>query len=100
MPEMNGYEVCERLKSTEELSHILSLSQCLERNQDKVKVFGPAEWTVSASLPPDMHACEQIHLKLHALRQELPQRTLGRIGGPENSSKFLRSHETDGTKNR
>src|SRR5580700_5756321 len=40
MPEMNGYEVCDRLKSTAELSGIpVIFLSALNETQDKVKAF-------------------------------------------------------------
>ena len=74
MPEMNGYEVCERLKSTEELSHIpVIFLSALNEIEDKVKAFrsGGVDYICKPFQFEEVHARVEIHLKLHALRQEL-----------------------------
>jgi CheY-like chemotaxis protein len=72
MPEMNGYEVCERLKADEELSSIpvIFLSALNEIN-DKVKAFrsGAVDYISKPFQFEEVHARVKTHLKLHALQQ-------------------------------
>jgi CheY-like chemotaxis protein len=50
MPEMNGYEVCERLKSNPELSGIpVIFLSALDETEDKVRHSSPVAWTTSPS---------------------------------------------------
>ena len=46
MPEMNGYEVCERLKADAALKEIpVIFISALNETVDKVKAFVSAQWT-------------------------------------------------------
>ncbi len=50
MPEMNGYEVCEELKSDDTLKGIpVIFISALTEQLDKVKAFATAEWITSPS---------------------------------------------------
>jgi len=74
MPEMNGYEVCERLKSAPELSDIpVIFLSALNETQDKVKAFRAAavDYISKPFQFEEVHARVETHLKLHQLQQEL-----------------------------
>ena len=74
MPEMNGYEVCERLKSNPELAGapVIFLS-ALNAKEDKVKAFqtGGADYITKPFQLEEVQARIQTHLKLHELQQTL-----------------------------
>jgi len=74
MPEMNGYEVCERLKSIKELASIpVIFLSALDESEDKVKAFqgGAADYVSKPFRFEEVHARVETHLKLHALGQAL-----------------------------
>ena len=71
MPEMNGYEVCEHLKATEEISGIpVIFLSALDETEDKVKAFrsGAADFISKPFQFEEVHARVETHLKLHALQ--------------------------------
>ena len=73
MPEMNGYEVCERLKSTPGLSDIpVIFLSALNETQDKVKAFrsGGVDYISKPFQFEEVHARVQTHLKLHELQRD------------------------------
>ncbi len=74
MPEMNGYEVCERLKSTERFSGIpVIFLSALNETQDKVRAFesGAVDYISKPFQFEEVHARVETHLKLHELQQGL-----------------------------
>jgi two-component system, sensor histidine kinase and response regulator len=74
MPEMNGYEVCERLKSTGELADIpVIFLSALNETQDKVKAFrsGAMDYISKPFQFEEVHARVETHLKLHVLQRAL-----------------------------
>jgi two-component system, sensor histidine kinase and response regulator len=74
MPEMNGYEVCERLKSTAGLADIpVIFLSALHETQDKVKAFrsGAVDYISKPFQFEEVQARVETHLKLHQLRREL-----------------------------
>lgn len=74
MPEMNGYEVCERLRSTKELSDIpVIFLSALNETQDKVKAFlsGAVDYISKPFQFEEVHARVETHLKLHDLQRAL-----------------------------
>ena len=74
MPEMNGYEVCERLKSTEELASIpVIFLSALNQTEEKVKGFrcGAADFISKPFQIEEVQARVETHLKLHALQLAL-----------------------------
>ncbi len=74
MPEMNGYEVCERLKSSEALSHIpVIFLSALNETRDKVKAFqsGAVDYISKPFQFEEVHARVETHLKLHDLQRAL-----------------------------
>ncbi|HEV8037727.1 MAG TPA: hybrid sensor histidine kinase/response regulator [Bryobacteraceae bacterium] len=74
MPEMNGYEVCERLKANGELAGIpvLFLS-ALSETESKVKAFqaGGVDYISKPFQVEEVNARVETHLKLHQLQREL-----------------------------
>jgi two-component system sensor histidine kinase/response regulator len=74
MPEMDGYEVCERLKSGGESAEVpvIFLSALIE-TPDKVKGFqaGAVDYISKPFQLDEVHARVEIHLKLHYLQREL-----------------------------
>jgi len=83
MPEMDGFEVCKRLKADEKLSHIpvLFLS-ALNETRDKVNAFraGGVDYITKPFQLEEVRARVETHLQLHRARQverELLERTLG-----------------------
>jgi two-component system sensor histidine kinase/response regulator len=74
MPEMNGYEVCEQLKSTEGSSGIpVIFLSALNEIQDKVRAFrsGAVDYISKPFQLEEVHARVETHLKLHQLEQAL-----------------------------
>ncbi len=76
MPEMNGYEVCERLKANPDLAAtpVIFLS-ALNATEDKVKAFqaGGSDYINKPFQLEEVHARIQTHLQLSALQQALRQ---------------------------
>jgi CheY-like chemotaxis protein len=74
MPEMNGYEVCVRLKSNPDLSAtpVIFLS-ALSGTEDKVKAFqsGGADYITKPFQLEEVQARVLTHLKLHQLQRTL-----------------------------
>src|ERR1700691_3427894 len=74
MPEMNGYELCECLKSNPELSTapVIFLS-ALSATEDKVKAFqaGGADYITKPFQLEEVQARVLTHLKLHRLQRTL-----------------------------
>jgi len=74
MPEMNGYEVCERLKSREKLSDIpVIFLSALNETRDKVKAFrsGAVDYISKPFQFEEVYARVEMHLKLHDLQRAL-----------------------------
>jgi two-component system, sensor histidine kinase and response regulator len=74
MPEMNGYEVCERLKSTVQLAGIpVIFLSALSEAEDKVKAFqyGAADYVSKPFQFEEVHARVETHLALYRLQQGL-----------------------------
>jgi two-component system, sensor histidine kinase and response regulator len=74
MPEMNGYEVCERLKSTGELSDVpVIFLSALNETQDKVKAFrsGAVDYISKPFQFEEVSARVETHLKLHDLQRAM-----------------------------
>ena len=74
MPEMNGYEVCERLKSNAQLVGIpVIFLSALNESEDKVKAFryGAADYVSKPFQFEEVHARVETHLALYRLRQGL-----------------------------
>lgn len=74
MPEMNGYEVCERFKAAPELADIpIIFLSALSETQDRVRAFqsGAADYVSKPFQFEEVHARVETHLNLHNLRREL-----------------------------
>ena len=74
MPEMNGYEVCQRLKSIEVLQAIpVIFLSALNETQDKVKAFrsGAVDYISKPFQFEEVHARVETHLELHNLQRAL-----------------------------
>jgi two-component system sensor histidine kinase/response regulator len=74
MPEMNGYEACERLKSTGNLSDIpVIFLSALNQTEDRVKAFrsGAVDYISKPFQLEEVHARVETHLKLHGLQRAL-----------------------------
>src|SRR2546421_116697 len=79
MPEMNGYEVCERLKADDNLAGIpVIFISALTEQMDKVKAFaiGGGGFITKAVQMEELYARVEKHLKLRRLRIELEGYTL------------------------
>ena len=73
MPEMNGYEVCERLKADSALKDIPVLFiSALDEVMDKIKAFavGGVDFVTKPFQFEEVEARLQTHLKLHQLQME------------------------------
>ena len=74
MPEMNGYEVCERLKTSGELSGVpVIFLSALNEIEDKMMGFraGGVDYICKPFQFEEVRARVEIHLNLHELRQAL-----------------------------
>jgi two-component system, sensor histidine kinase and response regulator len=74
MPEMNGYEVCERLKSDQRLSGIpVIFLSALNETADKVKAFrsGGRDYVTKPFQFDEVQARVETHFELHRLQQAL-----------------------------
>ena len=86
MPEMNGYEVCERLKARETLNGIpVIFISALTEPLDKVKAFttGGVDYITKPFQMEELHARVETHLKLRRLQIELEETNarLARVNG-------------------
>src|SRR5271163_4077858 len=76
MPEMNGYEVCERLKADDNLKGIpVIFISALTEQLDKVKAFaiGGVDYITKPFQMEELHARVETHLKLRRLQIELEE---------------------------
>ncbi len=74
MPEMNGYEVCERLKSTPEVANVpIVFLSALTETENKLKAFraGGVDYVSKPFHVEEVHARVETHLKLHHLERAL-----------------------------
>jgi two-component system, sensor histidine kinase and response regulator len=74
MPEMNGYEVCEQLKSSAELSDVpVIFLSALNDIRDKVKAFrsGGVDYISKPFQLEEVYARVETHLKVHYLQRAL-----------------------------
>jgi two-component system, sensor histidine kinase and response regulator len=74
MPDMNGYEVCERLKASGELSVIpVIFLSALNETKDKVCAFrsGAVDYISKPFQFEEVHARVETHLQLHNLQRVL-----------------------------
>jgi two-component system sensor histidine kinase/response regulator len=78
MPEMNGFEVCERLKSDASLGSIpVIFLSALSEKHDKVRGFraGGVDYITKPFEFEEVYARVATHLRLHFLQSELQQHT-------------------------
>ena len=76
MPEMNGYEVCERLKADDKLKGIpVIFISALTEQLDKVKAFaiGGVDYITKPFQMEELHARVETHLKIRRLQTELEE---------------------------
>src|SRR4051812_31772108 len=76
MPEMDGYEVCERLKADDALQGIpVIFISALTEQLDKVKAFarGGVDYLTKPFQMEELHARVETHLKLRRLQVELEE---------------------------
>ena len=74
MPDMDGYEVCRRLKATPALAHIpVIFLSALDGTEDKVEAFaaGGVDYVTKPFQLDEVRARVQTHLRLHALQLEV-----------------------------
>lgn len=74
MPEMNGYEVCEKLKADDKLKGIpIIFISALTEPLDKVKAFamGGVDYLTKPFQMEELHARVETHLKLRRMQIEL-----------------------------
>jgi len=74
MPDMNGYEVCEKLKASENLKEIpVIFISALNETMDKVKAFsaGAVDYVTKPFHIEEVLARVETHLKLHFFQLEL-----------------------------
>jgi two-component system, sensor histidine kinase and response regulator len=74
MPEMNGYETCDQLKSFAGLEDVpVIFLSALSETEDKVKAFrsGGVDYISKPFQIEEVHARVKTHLKLHELQQTL-----------------------------
>jgi response regulator RpfG family c-di-GMP phosphodiesterase len=74
MPEMNGYELCEQLKASGDLSNIpVIFLSALNEVEDKVRAFrsGGVDYICKPFQFEEVRARVEAHLNLHELRQAL-----------------------------
>src|SRR6187549_553509 len=76
MPDMNGYEVCDRLKADDRLRGIpVIFISALTEQLDKVKAFaiGGVDYITKPFQMEELHARVETHLKLRRLQIELEE---------------------------
>ena len=76
MPEMNGYEVCEKLKADDKTRNIpVIFISALDEVFDKVKAFtvGGVDYVTKPFQTEEVLARVETHLKMHRLQQQLAE---------------------------
>ncbi len=94
MPEMNGYEVCEQLKTDEKLQGIpVIFISALTEQLDKVKAFaiGGVDYITKPFQMEELHARVETHLKLRRLQIELEDTNARLANANERMSRDLRA---------
>jgi sigma-B regulation protein RsbU (phosphoserine phosphatase) len=86
MPDMNGYEVCERLKADGELAGVpVIFISALTEPLDKVKAFatGGVDYITKPFQMEELHARVETHLKIRGLQVQLEHANarLARVNG-------------------
>jgi two-component system, sensor histidine kinase and response regulator len=76
MPEMNGFEVCQRLKSDPKLARIpVIFLSALNETEDKIKAFrsGGVDYVAKPFQLAEVQARVETHLELHRLQRAMEQ---------------------------
>lgn len=92
MPEMNGYEVCERLKADDALRSIpVIFISALTESLDKVHAFakGGLDYITKPFQMEELHARVETHLKLRRLQIELEEANVRLEGANSRMSRDL-----------
>jgi len=79
MPEMNGYEVCERLKADSTVQDVpVIFISAMNETMDKVRAFstGGVDYVSKPFQVEEVEARVQTHLKLHRLQRELAEHNI------------------------
>ena len=77
MPDIDGYEVCRRLKEDPATSHIsIIFLTALSNTEDKVKGFemGAVDYIIKPFQKPEIQARVRNHVHLHRLKQQLEEK--------------------------
>ncbi len=97
MPEMNGYEVCERLKASDTLRDIpIIFISALDETSDKIKGFnaGGVDYITKPFQAEEVYARVKTHLELCRLRKELQKHNqILEIKVQERTSEYLEANE-------
>jgi sigma-B regulation protein RsbU (phosphoserine phosphatase) len=94
MPDMNGYEVCERLKADENSRGIpVIFISALTEQLDKVKAFakGGVDYIAKPFQIEELHARVETHLKLRRLQIELEETNAAMAKANSRMSRDLRA---------
>jgi sigma-B regulation protein RsbU (phosphoserine phosphatase) len=94
MPELNGYEVCERLKADAALAGIpVIFISALTEQLDKVKAFavGGVDYLTKPFQMEELHARVETHLKLRRLQIELEETNARLARANDRMSRDLRA---------
>jgi signal transduction histidine kinase len=78
MPQINGYQVCERLKSQPETAHIpIIFLSALANEEDKIQAFqvGGVDYITKPFHAAEVLIRVETHLKLHRLQKQLQAQT-------------------------
>jgi phosphoserine phosphatase RsbU/P len=97
MPEMNGYEVCEKLKADDRLKGIpVIFISALTEPLDKVKAFatGGVDYITKPFQMEELHARVETHLKLRGLQVALEQSNAQLASANERMSRDLKAAAT------
>jgi two-component system, sensor histidine kinase and response regulator len=76
MPEMNGFEVCERLKSNPQLARVpVIFLSALNETEDKIKAFrsGGVDYVTKPFQFDEVQSRVETHLELHQLQRALQE---------------------------
>src|SRR5678809_1496761 len=94
MPEMNGYEVCDRLKADDRLKGIpVIFISALTEQLDKVRAFatGGVDYITKPFQMEELHARVETHLKVRRLQVELEESNARLAHANERMSRDLKA---------
>lgn len=98
MPEMDGYEVCHRLKSDDRSSKVpVIFVSALDETMDKVKAFnvGGVDYITKPLQPEEVFARVKTHLQLQALTHRLEQQVAERTARLNEQAIKLNEHNIE-----